>query len=268
MKKSLGFIGGGRITKILLNGFNNRNVKFKNIVVNDVNPSVLEGVKNDFPFIRTDSASVAAGQDIVFLSLDQNMIMDALGLLRNDFKDDTIIVSLVPNVNFAKLALRLQDVEKIARVLPSSATYINEAYTPVSFSPGFPISDKDEVLELFGHLGKAIEVPEDKLQTYSVISALLPAYFWYQWKELINLGLEIGLTEQETINFIDESVLSSLRLNYKSGLSESQVIDLMPVSPVEENETEIRKIYRNRLIDLYRRVRPELIESTSTSRFR
>jgi len=268
MRKSLGFIGGGRITKLLLQGFNNRKVKFKRIVVTDVNNIALERLRNDFPFIKADSASVAASQDIVFLSMEQNMIMDTLGLLRNDFRNDPIIISLVPNINFAKLTLRLQSAEKLVRVLPGSATYINEGYTPVAFAPGFPEADKDDVLDLFGYMGKAIEVPEEKLETYSLMSAILPAYFWYQWKELINMGQEIGLTEQETLDYINESVMSSLHMNYRSGLSQEQIVDLMPVSPIEENEAEVREMHRNRLIALYRRMRPQMIENQTATRTR
>jgi pyrroline-5-carboxylate reductase len=41
MKHSIGFIGGGRVTKILLQGFKNRNVEFSRIVVTDTNSEVL-----------------------------------------------------------------------------------------------------------------------------------------------------------------------------------------------------------------------------------
>lgn len=260
MKKSLGFIGGGQDTRILLQAFDNRKLKFKKVVVTDVNPIICERLKSEYPFIDVDSASVAARQNIVFLALDQKLIMDTLGLISGEFSDNTILISLVSNINFAKLALRLQNVHKIARVLPTSAAFINEAYVPVSFSPGFPESEKDDVLELFGNLGTAIEVPEDKLQTYSTISSILPAYFWHQWSELVNMGMEMGLTEKETLELISESVRSSLHMRYRSGLAEDQVISLMPLSLAEDNETELRESYRRRLVDLYRRHKPELEE--------
>jgi pyrroline-5-carboxylate reductase len=263
MKKSLGFIGGGKDTRILLQAFDNRKLKFRKVVVTDVNPIVCERLKNEYPFVDVDSASVAARQNIVFLSLDENLIMDTLGLISAEFSQNTILVSLSHNINFAKLALRLQNVHKIARVLPSSSAFINEAYTAVSFSSGFPQSDKDDVLELFGNLGTAIEVPEDKLQTYSTISTILPVYFWHQWKEIVNMGVEMGLTEKETIDLISDSVRSSLHMSYRSGLTEDQVVDLMPLSPFEDNEQEIREVYRRRLVDLYRRHKPEPVESNS-----
>lgn len=268
MKKSLGFIGGGKNTRILLNAFTNKDLKFRRVVVSDINPLVIERLKEQYPFVDAESASAAAGQSIVFLAMDQDMLMDTLGLISSEFSENTIIISMAPDINFAKLALRLQNFHKIARVLPAPAAYINEAYTPVAFSSGFTQSEKDDVLELFGHLGKSFEVPEDKLQTYSAMSAVFPAYFWYQWQEMINMGTEMGLSEAETADFISESLRSSLNLRYRSGLSEQQVIDLMPFSPVEENEAEIREGYRRRLVDLYRRHRPQRVESSHSRNVR
>lgn len=268
MKKSLGFIGGGKFTRILLNAFDNRKLKFKRVVVSDVNPLVIERLIAHYPFVEAESASVAAGQGIVFLAMDQNMLMDTLSLISSEFSANTIIVSLAPDLNFAKLALRLQNFHKIARVLPSPAAYINEAYTPVSFSSGFTQTEKEDVMELLGHLGKEVEVPEDKLHTYSSLAAVFPAYFWYQWKEMVNMGMELGLTEDETIDFINESVRSSLNLTYRSGLKEEEVAGLMPLSPVEENEAEIRKMHKQRLIDLYRRHSPVRTEDAQTHRVR
>lgn len=257
MKKSVGFIGGGKITRLLIQGFDNKKLKFKRIVVADSNPVTYDRLHDEFSFIQTGSAAEAASQDIVFLNLDQQMTMDALGLISNEFEDDSIIISTVPNINFAKLAIRMRNNNRIARVLPPSAAYINEAFMPVAFTSGFPEGAKDDVFDLLGYLGRAIEVPEEKLQIYSAFAAVLPAYFWHQWKELVNMGKEIGLTENETLDFLSNSVISSLHLAHRSNLSDDQVRDILPFDPVDEDEDLLRDEYRTRLIDLYRRIKPE-----------
>lgn len=265
MKKSIGFIGGGKFTRLMLKGFDNRKVKFKRVILAESNPLVFERLRNNFPFVYADSAAVAAAQDIVFLDLEPNMLMDTLGLIGKEFKERAIIVSLVPDINIAKLGLRLPNMNRLVRVLPSSAIYINEAYTPVAFAPGFPVTEKDDVLELFGHLGRAVEVPEDKLHLYSAMAAVVPAYFWYQWKELISMGRELGLTDRETVDFLSDSVVSSLHLSHSSGLSDEQVADILPFDPIEKDETQVRELHRRRLVDLYRRARPEVAEERVTS---
>ena len=55
--KSIGFIGGGRVTKILLQGFKNKNVKFGKVVVTNTNPEVLANLKKLFPEVESSDAA-------------------------------------------------------------------------------------------------------------------------------------------------------------------------------------------------------------------
>lgn len=243
-----------------MQGFNNRKVKFRKIIVSDVNTDAVEKLRVEFPFIQTDSASVAASQDIIFLSMQANVIMDTLALLKDDFDRDSIIVSLAPDITFNKISLRLPELNKFAIALPSVTSYINEGYIPVSFAPGFPESDKDDVLDLFGHLGKAIVVAENRLENFAMLSAMLPAYFLNQWKELISMGHEIGLTENECLDIINESVAAALHMTYRSGIPPEQIMNLIPVKPLEEEEEDAGKFYRSTLRSLYRQIKPEVFE--------
>jgi pyrroline-5-carboxylate reductase len=99
MKHSLGFIGGGRVTKILLQGFKNKNVKFEKVVVTDTNPEVLTNLKKQFPEIESAVAKNAANQDIVFIALHPPMIMDTLELIKNEVKAEATVISLAPKIN-------------------------------------------------------------------------------------------------------------------------------------------------------------------------
>jgi pyrroline-5-carboxylate reductase len=69
MKMSVGFIGGGRVTKILLQGFKNKGVKFDEVFVTDTNPDVMVKLKEKFPEIEQSDPKNAAKQDIVFIAL-------------------------------------------------------------------------------------------------------------------------------------------------------------------------------------------------------
>ncbi len=43
------------------------------------------------------------------------------------------------------------------------------------------------------------------------MSAMLPTYFWFQWKELAEIGQKIGLTEKESHDSIYETIIASLK---------------------------------------------------------
>ena len=253
---SLGFIGGGRVTKILLQGFRNKNLKFKKIVVADTNQDILVNLKKDFPDIETSDSVNAARQDIVFISLHPPVVMDTLELIKNDVKAEAIVICLAPKINLPKMSMKLGHVRNLARLIPNATSYINEGYNPVKFAQEFDPSAKKELMELLSSLGKTFEVSEEKLESYAIMSAMLPTYFWFQLRELAGIGEKIGLTEEESKKSIYETMVAALDLMYKSGLTQAEVIDLIPVKPIGEHEPQITDFYNTKLIALFEKIKP------------
>jgi pyrroline-5-carboxylate reductase len=256
MKKSIGFIGGGRVTKILLQGFKNKNALSGKIVVTDINPEVLANLKKQFPEVESSDAATAASQDIVFIALHPPVVMDTLELVKNDVRSDAVVVSLAPKINLPKLSMKFGHVKNLARLIPNATSYINQGYNPVTFAAGFDPSAKKEVMDMLSSLGTTFEVSEEKLESYAILSAMLPTYFWFQWRELAEIGNKIGLTDEESKKSIYDTIIASLDLMYKSGLSASEVIDLIPVKPIGENEAQIAEIYKTKLIGLFEKIKP------------
>jgi pyrroline-5-carboxylate reductase len=256
MKKSIGFIGGGRVTKILLQGFKNKKVKFGKILVADTNPEVLAKLKKQFPEVEASDAKAAAGQEIVFISLHPPVVMDTLEIIKGDVRTDSVVISLAPKINLNKLSVKLGHVKKLARLIPNATSFINEGYNPVTFSESFSKTEKVEILDLLSLLGTTFEVAEEKLESYAIMSAMLPTYFWFQWKELAEIGQKIGLNEDESKNSIHKTLIASLNLMYKSGLPPKEVIDLIPVKPIGEHEYQIAEIYNTKLIGLFEKIKP------------
>jgi pyrroline-5-carboxylate reductase len=256
MKKSIGFIGGGRVTKILLQGFKNKNVKFGKVLVADTNPEVLASLKKYFPEVEGVDSKAAAGQDIVFISLHPPVVMDTLELIKESVKKVAIVISLAPKITIAKIASKLPGASSIARLIPNATSYINEGYNPVCFSSGFEKGEKKEILDLLKLLGETFEVAEEKLESYAIMSAMLPTYFWFQWNELAAIGKKIGLSEKESKDSINDTLIASLNLMYKSGLTAQEVIDLIPVKPIGEHEPQIIEIFNTKLIGLFEKIKP------------
>ncbi|MBK7625685.1 MAG: NAD(P)-binding domain-containing protein [Bacteroidales bacterium] len=256
MKKSIGFIGGGRVTKILLRGFSNKKVKFGKVVVSDTNPEVLASLKKKFPEVEGADSLNAAGQDIVFISLHPPVVMDTLELVKGSIKADSTVISLAPKISIAKMASKLPHIKNIARLIPNATSYINEGYNPVCFSSEFEKGEKMEILDLLKTLGETFEVSEEKLESYAIMSAMLPTYFWFQWRELAAIGQKIGLNEKEANASINDTLIASLNLMYKSGLTAQDVIDLIPVKPIGEHESQINEFYNTKLIGLFEKIKP------------
>jgi pyrroline-5-carboxylate reductase len=253
--KTLGFIGGGRITKIFLQAFANKDQRFKAVVVYDINSEVLSGLSSQFQDIQTsDDLLLTAKQDIVFIALHPPAIMDTLELIKEVVSDKTIIVSLAPKISSGKLHQKL-DTPNIIRMIPSATSFINEGYNPVCFSEQFDL-ERELVSGLFEVLGTTFEVAEEQLEAYAIISAMLPTYFWFQFKSLAALGTQMGLTNEQANEAIYHTMIAAMNTLYRSGKSADEVIDLIPVKPIGGYEAQVNMIYEGTLLSLYNKIKP------------
>jgi pyrroline-5-carboxylate reductase len=253
---SLGFIGGGRNTWIFLQALQNKNVSFGRVVVFDTNKEIIERLKDNYAVVeKAESMSEAAGQSIVFIALHPPIIMEMLDQIKDAVSKDTIIVSLAPKITLNRIASKLST-GNIMRMIPNATSYINEGYNPVTFAETFNPEYKSRIMNLIELLGETFEVEEEKLEAYAILSAMLPTYFWFQWNELANIGTQIGLTESESKASVKNTIIAANHLMFQSGLTAEQVIDLIPVKPIRENETQIKEIYQTKLTGLYEKIKP------------
>jgi pyrroline-5-carboxylate reductase len=257
--RTVGFIGGGRITRILLNGFKNANVSFGKISVYETNETVLNALKTDYLQIETsgtDSFKVASS-DWVFIALHPPVLMDTLTAVRNSVKKDALVVSLAPKITIDKIKSVLPDVPNLARMNPNAGTFVNKGYNPVFFAQSAEKWIKKEFLEIFEKLGKVPIVPENQIEAYAMVSAMGHTYFWYQLQQLKELGLTYGLSELEANETISAMLLGTTETLFKSGLNYDKVVDLVPVKPMAEHENTIREYYKTCLNGLYQKIKPQ-----------
>ena len=254
--KSLGFIGGGRITNIFLQAFVNKKAIFDSISVFDTNTETLQALKLKFPFIQTlESVSEAAKKDVVFLALHPPVIMETLERIKSEVSEQTIFISLAPKITIERMAAILP-VNQIVRLIPNATSIINHGYNPVSFAPEMSEIQKWYILEMLNLLGHTFETAENKLEAYAILSAMLPTYFWFQWHELETIGTQFGLSNAECRESIFETLNASLNAMYRSGMRPDDVMDLIPVKPIGENEEQIKAIYQEKLTGLFQKIKP------------
>lgn len=219
--KTLGFIGGGRITRILLQAFKNENVTFDNIVVIALHPPV---------------------------------IMETLDKIQPFVSEETTLLSLAPKITIEKISQKLWNVTRIVRLIPNATSIINEGYNPICFSSGIQVADKQSLLQMLGSLGKTFEVPESKLEAYAIVSAMAPTYFWFQWKKLCDIGEKVGLEKEDSEQAVSQTMSAALNTMFRSGLSWNEVADLIPVKPIGEYEEEIMNMLEQKLVALYNKI--------------
>jgi pyrroline-5-carboxylate reductase len=255
--QSFGFIGGGRITRIILTGLKKAGKLPKTVVVSDANKDVLANLKKDFPLISDagDDNPKPASCDVVFVSLHPPVLAEALGKIKSSFGPHAVVVSLAPKLTISMLSNTLGGHENIVRMIPNAPTIINKGYNPVVFSKGISSEEKSALMSLFGELGDCPEVPEENLEAYAIIAAMGPTYFWFQWQTLGELARSFGLTDEDSREALSKMIKGAADTMFSSSLTPVEVMDLVPVKPLSEDEETIRSIYTARLSALYSKLK-------------
>ncbi len=254
--KSIGFIGGGRITRIFLHGLSNKKALPENVKVFEPNAETLKALLTEFPGVEASSSALdSAGQEVVFIAVHPPVVMETLQAIKGAVSKSTIIISLAPKITLEKMASVLST-KKLARIIPNATSFINEGYNPVTFAPGFDEKEKQQLLKLLKKLGKTFETDEPKLESYAIVSAMLPTYFWFQWQEMEKIAIETGLTAKEAKKTVSSTLKKALKLYYKPGLTSAGVMDLIPIKPIGENEPDIKNILNTKLLGLFQKIKP------------
>jgi len=255
--KTIGFIGGGRVTRILMNGFKNASISFEKIFVYETNETVLNALKKSYPqiLVSVTDFSKAASSDWVFIALHPPVLMETLNSIKNYVKKDALVVSLAPKIILEKIQSVLPHVSNLARMNPNAGTYVNKGYNPVFFNTNADKKVKQEYLDLFEKLGKIPVVPEFQIEAYAMISAMGHTYFWYQLQQLKELALSYGLSGHEADEAISVMLRGTTETLFYSGLDYDKVIDLVPVKPMAEHENIVKEFYKTCLNGLYEKIK-------------
>jgi pyrroline-5-carboxylate reductase len=256
--KTLGFIGGGRITKILLQGFKNANISFNNIYVYETNLTVLSNLKSSFPQIEVTGtdAAIAASSDLVFIALHPPVIMESLQTIKDSIHKNALVVSLAPKITIEKIKTVLPQISNVARMNPNAGTFVNKGYNPVCFADSTNKTLIKAFLILFEKLGKVPIVPENNIEAYAVISAMGSTYFNFQIQKLKELAVSFGIDDEEARTAISHMLWGTTETLFNSGLQYSEVADLVPVKPLAEVEETIKGYYDQYLNGIFNKIKP------------
>lgn len=255
---SIGFIGGGRITKIFLQAFKNSNLTLDKIVVTDPNNDILKELKKSFTNISIENVNIesAAKCNIIFLAVHPPIIKDVLSKMKPVLRKDSMIVSLAPKVTIEKMQNLLDGFPSIARVNPSATGIIGQGINPVVFAETMSEEYKNDLIMLLSTLGKSPVVIESKIEAYAIISAMCPTYFWFQFQHLKELGISYGMDENEVKDAISEVIKGTVNTLFYSDMLPEEVMDLIPVKPIGEFEDIIKSYYSEKLNSIYQRIKP------------
>lgn len=255
--KSIGFIGGGRITNIFFQAFKNANIQFSQSLVYDVDKYAIDALKLKFPqVISASNIRDVTKSELIILAVHPPKIKETLELIKDDLNPDSVLISLAPKFTIDKIITLLDGFKNVVRMNPSASTIVNKGVNPMAFATNFDMNKKAAVLSLFQPLGYTPEIDDSKIEAYAVISAMGHTYFNFQLQQLKELAISFGMDESEATKAISNMLWGTTETLFNSGLTYNDVADLVPVKPMNEVEETIKGFYNQFLVAIYEKIKP------------
>jgi pyrroline-5-carboxylate reductase len=251
--RKIGFVGCGRIARILLQGLMKADPSPEKVFATDSNKEAAQSIKALFPGMVASGEAMSGFEqaDLIFLAVHTHVLMNVLPAIKLVLQPGTVVCSLAPKITIDKIALALGRHDLVVRMNPNAPSIVNAGFNPVSFSPSYPDRLKANFIDFISTLGECPVVEEKKLEAFAVISAMGPTYLWFQLFELVDLARRFGLDGEEAQAAVSSLAVGTGLTMSTSGLSPADIQDLVSVKPLGENEEEIRKIYQAKLMAMY-----------------
>lgn len=250
-----GFIGGGRVTRILLGGWARAGQLPSSVIVHEPDDGAFDKIAAFVPRANRVSLEAAAAADIVLLALHPPHILPTLSAIRPLITRDAILVSLAPKITLRQLS-DASGTARVARLIPNAPSIVGQGYNPVSFGPGLDTSARSALITLFSVLGETPEVDEPDLEAFAILTAMGPTYFWPQWQALREVARGLGLSGDSADAGLRAMVTGAMATLLDSGLPPGAVMDLVPVKPLIEKEAGLVAMYHELLPALHRKIMP------------
>jgi pyrroline-5-carboxylate reductase len=252
--RSIGFIGAGRIARIMLEGWQRAGCLPPLVVVHDASAAAATRLAEAVPGVVAGSLDAAAAADLVIVGLHPPVLAEVLAKIGPLLRPEAILLSLAPRAKFADLERLAGGFARLARQNPNAPSIVGEGYNPIAFAPALTPDDREALLDLMVPLGDCPVVEEPALEAYALISAMGPTYLWFQFAELVRLASEFGLDAGAAREAVAAMAHGAAATLLEADLPADVVMDLVPVKPLAGDEEAFVAAYRARLVPLFQKL--------------
>ncbi len=201
MDNQIAIIGGGNLGKSIDRGLLNDGVELSLISVTRNKTELLADLAKEGITVTNDNLSAVKNSTIIFLTVKPFKAAEVLTEIKQVFDSSKhIVVSGVSGLTIHQMMEILGGDAKIARMMPNTASVINESATCYS-APNLNESDKQTVVKVLEKLGEVILINESLMNAATVLGACGIAFALRYIRAMVQAGIEIGF-DAETANEI------------------------------------------------------------------
>lgn len=229
MNKTIGFIGGGNMGKAMIGGILKANlIAPDHIIVADLYEKGLQEIKEKYGVkITTDNNEAAKMSDILFLSVKPNLYPVVIETIKNEVKEDVIIVTIAAGKAISGTEAAFGRKLKVVRVMPNTPALVGEGMSALCPNDVVTKEELKEIISIFESFGEAEVVPEKLMDAVTSVSGSSPAYVYMFIEAMADAAVLDGMPRNQAYKFAAQAVLGSAKMVLETGMHPGALKDMV-----------------------------------------
>jgi pyrroline-5-carboxylate reductase len=201
MAFELAIVGAGVMAEAIARGIiSSGTIKPSDMIAAEISPQRRELFQNQLHIQTVESADRAAGAaKVLLLCVKPYQVEQVLRELSPAMNEKTLVISIAAGISSSFIAKTLGGDKRwrVVRAMPNTPMLVSCGM--VAIAPGTN-ANKDDLAtarKIFESSAKVVEVSEDKMDAVTAVSGSGPAYFFFLTEQMIQAGIEMGLSPDE-----------------------------------------------------------------------
>jgi pyrroline-5-carboxylate reductase len=225
----IGFIGCGNMASAMIGGILKNNVDMPEDILASAKSETgrAKARENLGIEVTASNREVAAFADMLILAVKPFYYEEVIAEIREDVKENAIIVSITPGKTLVWLEEQFGRPSKIVRTMPNTPALVGEGMSCICGNPRTTEEDIDEVCRIFAGFGKSEIVTEEMIDVVVGVSGSSPAYVFMFIEALADAAVADGMPRAQAYRFAAQAVLGSAKMVLETGRHPGELKDMV-----------------------------------------
>lgn len=233
MQKTIGIIGAGNMGEAFIGAILSSNLFEKTGVwISDINGKRLSQMEADYGVRTTsDNAELFNRCDIVVLAVKPQQMNDILTRIApgaaGSPEGTKLVISIAAGIRIETIedilynGLSLEESARlpVIRVMPNTPALVLQGVSGMSANRHATPEDVETARRILAAMGTVVLFDEADLDAVTALSGSGPAYVYYLAESMINAGIQLGLSNENSRELAIGTIKGAVALMEKSGES-------------------------------------------------
>ena len=210
----VGFIGAGNMGSALARAVSH--VLETEVYIYDKTEEKSQILSQELNANPSDLENIIKNCDFVFIGVKPNGISEVCSEIKNQSKNNPIIISMAAGVKINKLQSALGNSYKIIRIMPNTPVAVGAGLTAYSKNSLLTNTDVESFKSLMKYTGTVVEIEEEKIDAFSAISGCGPAYAYMFIDALASAAEKCGLAKEQAVFYASEMIRGAALMTVKT----------------------------------------------------